>query len=37
LIDGLSLLVEQQLNLNPFEAVLFVFINRRRDKLKILY
>jgi len=36
-IDGLSLLVEQQLNLNPFESVLFVFINRRRDKIKILY
>jgi hypothetical protein len=37
LIDGLSLLVERQLNLNPFEAVLLVFINRRRDKIKILY
>jgi len=36
-IDGLSLLMEQQLNLNPFESVLFVFINRRRDKIKILY
>ncbi|MDP4640045.1 MAG: IS66 family insertion sequence element accessory protein TnpB [Pseudomonadales bacterium] len=36
-IDGLSLLVEQQLYLSPFEAVLFVFINRRRDKIKILY
>ncbi len=36
-IDGLSLLVEQQLHLYPFEAVLFVFINRRRGKIKILY
>ena len=36
-IQGLSLLVEQELELNPFEATLFVFINRRRDKLKILY
>ena len=36
-ICGLSLLVEQQLQLNPFEGVLFVFINRRRDKIKILY
>ena len=36
-IQGLSLLVEQELELNPFEAALFVFINRRRDKLKILY
>jgi len=36
-IDGLSLLVEQSLNLNPFDPHLFVFINRRHDKLKILY
>lgn len=36
-IAGLSLLVEQSLALNPFEPVLFVFINRRRDKIKILY
>lgn len=36
-IQGLSLLVEQELELNPFDATLFVFINRRRDKIKILY
>ncbi len=36
-IQGLSLLVEQSLGLNPFEAALFVFVNRRRDKIKILY
>lgn len=36
-IQGLSLLVEQELELNPFEATLFVFINRRRDKIKVLY
>lgn len=36
-INGLSLLVEQSLELNPFEPVLYVFINRKRDKLKILY
>jgi transposase len=36
-ITGLSLLVEQSLSLNPFEPVLFVFINRRCDKIKILY
>ena len=36
-IAGLSLLVEQELQLNPFEPVLFVFINRRHDKIKILY
>ena len=36
-IQGLSLLVEQALGLNPFEPTLFVFINRRRDKIKVLY
>lgn len=36
-ISGLSLIVEQSLDLNPFESVLYVFINRKRDKLKILY
>jgi len=36
-IQGLSLLVEQALELNPFEPTLFVFINRRHDKIKILY
>ena len=36
-ISGLSLIVEQFLELNPFEPVLYVFINRKRDKLKILY
>ena len=36
-INGLSILVEEQLGLNPFGPQLFVFCNRRRDKLKILY
>jgi len=36
-INGLSLIVEQSLELNPFESALYVFINRKRDKLKILY
>ena len=36
-IQGLSLLIEQELELNPFETTLFVFINRRRNKIKILY
>ena len=36
-ITGLSLLVEQSLLLDPFAASLYVFVNRRLDKLKILY
>jgi len=36
-IDGLSLLVESELDLNPFDAALFVFCNRQRDKIKILF
>lgn len=35
-IDGLAALVQEQFQLNPFSASLFVFCNRRRDKLKIL-
>lgn len=36
-IGGLSVLVEDELSLNPFDPALFVFINRRKDKIKILY
>ncbi|MHC4223071.1 MAG: IS66 family insertion sequence element accessory protein TnpB [Planctomycetota bacterium] len=36
-INGLSLLVEQTLALDPFSPQLFVFCNRKRDKVKILY
>ena len=36
-INGLSILVEGVLLLNPFDPHLFVFCNRRRDKIKILY
>ena len=35
-INGLSLLVEQALGLDPFAPALFVFSNRRRDRIKIL-
>ena len=36
-IGGLSVLVEQELELNPFGSALYVFINRQRDKIKVLY
>ncbi len=35
-IDGLSALVEQEMALSPSMAVLFVFCNRGRDKIKLL-
>lgn len=35
-MDGLAALVEGVLKLDAFASALFVFINRRRDKLKIL-
>ncbi|WP_317984320.1 IS66 family insertion sequence element accessory protein TnpB [Vibrio penaeicida] len=36
-LNGLSLLVEQQMALSPFSGTLFVFFTRHRDKLKVLY
>ncbi|MGC8732938.1 MAG: IS66 family insertion sequence element accessory protein TnpB [Halothiobacillaceae bacterium] len=35
-INGLALLVEQSLKLDPFGPAVFVFSNRRRDRIKIL-
>lgn len=35
-IDGLSLIVQESFNLDPFSRHLFVFCNRKRDKIKIL-
>jgi transposase len=35
-IDGLAAVVQERFALNPFSTSLFVFCNRRRDKLKIL-
>lgn len=36
-INGLIVVVEQQLELSPFMDALFLFSNKKRDKLKILY
>lgn len=36
-IDGLAALVQQAFALDPFTPALFVFCNRQRDKVKILY
>jgi transposase len=35
--DGLHALVVQNMELDPFAGHLFVFSNRRRDRIKILY
>jgi transposase len=35
--QGLSVLAEQTLRQDPFSGHLFVFYNKRRDRLKILY
>ena len=35
-INGLAILVEQSLGLNPFAAAVYVFSNRRRNRVKIL-
>ena len=36
-INGLSVLVEEQLMRDPFCGQLFVFVNKARDRIKILY
>lgn len=36
-IDGLSALVQQNFQLNPFQNSLFLFCGRRRDRMKALY
>lgn len=36
-IDGLAVLVQQAMALSPMDPALFVFGNRARDKIKLLY
>ena len=36
-IDRLSMMVQGALDLDPFSEHLFVFCNRRRDAIKVLY
>ena len=36
-INGLSIIVDEAMGLSPFDTGVFVFCNRRRDKLKVLY
>jgi transposase len=36
-IDGLSVLVEQELGLNPFASALYVNTRRQHNKIKALY
>ena len=35
-INGLSIVVEEHLHHDPFSGQLFVFINKARDKIKVL-
>ena len=36
-INGLSVIVQEQMDLSPFDRSLFVFCNKRRTQLKVLY
>ena len=36
-INGLALIVEQQMVISPLTGSVFVFCNKGRDKLKVLY
>ena len=36
-IDGLSILISNKLNLNPTDEVTFVFFNKAKNKIKILW
>ena len=36
-INGLVMIVEQEMELSPFTPALFVFCNKNRDRVKVLY
>ena len=36
-INGLSIIVQDSLELDPFSESCYVFVNRSRDRIKILY
>jgi transposase len=36
-INGLMMIVENEMQLSPFSGALFIFCNKSRDKLKALY
>lgn len=36
-INGLSVVVQDTMSLSPFEKALFVFCNKKRTQLKVLY
>jgi len=36
-MNGLMIIVEQEMEISPFDDALFVFCNKARDKLKVLY
>ena len=36
-INGLSIMVKHEFNLDPFSSALFVFCNKSRNKLKLLF
>lgn len=36
-VNGLAAIVEQSMGLDPFSRALYIFINRRRDRVKILF
>jgi len=36
-INGLALIVQEEMSLDPFSEAYFVFVNRSRDRIKLLY